>query len=220
MSSIVLRGYAVPFGQTAHLGDGKLEQFAPGAFDKMLDRPGAIDLRWDTHSDDATRLASSTGNSLSFFSDAYGLGFLAKLSTKDFRNWSRVREMLQKAKPMALVSVGGLKIKASRREVLQLGTTIIITSASIDHITICDDAAYRGTAVWPTHIPLDDAPSKIQQLDERWISGRAGWERKLTARRKMEASLRPIGRTIGGGVVMVAPNGRLFHKTASGRVVW
>jgi HK97 family phage prohead protease len=214
-----LRGYAVPYGQTAHIGGGELEQFAPGAFAQMLERRKTIDLRWDTHADDAPRLASLTSNSLSFFEDDYGLGFLAKLSMRDHWNWSRLRMMVQKHKPMSLVSVGGL-VKNSRREVLQLGTTEVVTSATIDHITICNNGAYRGTSVWPTHIPLDEAPWKIQQLDARWISGRAAWDRKFAARRKMEASLRPIGRTVSGHLVMLAPDGCLFEKRLSGGVIW
>jgi Caudovirus prohead serine protease len=217
---ISLRGYAAVYGQTAHIGGGKLEQFALGAFAQMLDRPSAIDLRWDTHDDGAPRLASTTSGSLSFFEDDCGLGFLAKLSMKDIHNWSRLRSITQNTKPMSLVSVGGLVIKASRREVLQLGTTEIITSATIDHATICDDAAYRSTAIWPTHLPLEDAPCKIQELDAHWTAGRAAWDRKLTARRKVEASLRPIGKTVSGHLVMIAPDGRLFQKSASGRVVW
>ena len=63
---ISLRGYAAVYGQTAHISGGKLEQFAPGAFAQILDRPRAIDLRWDTHADDAPRLASSTSGTLSF----------------------------------------------------------------------------------------------------------------------------------------------------------
>jgi len=219
-TSITLRGYAVPYGQTAHIGGGKLEQFAPGTFAQMLERPRALDLRWDAHTDDAPRLASTTSGSLSFFEDDYGLGFPAKLSTKDSRNWSRLRSITQKTKPTSLVSIGGLAIKASRREVLQLGTTEIITSATITHATLCNDGAYRGTAVWPTHLPLDDAPLKIQQLDARWTAGRAAWDRKLAARRRLEASLRPIGRTVSGHLVMCGPDGRLYQKTASGRVIW
>ena len=217
---ISLRGYAAVYGQTAHIGGGKLEQFAPGAFAQILDRPRAIDLRWDTHADDAPRLASSTSGTLSFFEDDHGLGFLAKLSMKDIHNWSRLRSITQRTKPMSLVSVGGLVVKASRQESLQLGATEVVTSATIDHITICNDAAYRGTAVWPTHLPLDDAPLKIQELDARWTDGRAAWDRKLVARRKIEASLRPIGRTVSGHMVMLAPDGRLFQKSVSGRVIW
>src|SRR5215211_1653359 len=218
-SPIVLRGYALTYRQTAHIGGGALEQFAPSAFAEMLARPRAIDLRWETHSDDAPRLASSTAGSLSFFEDEYGLGFLAKLSMKDHWNWSYIRSITQKTKPTSLVSVGGLVIKSSRREMLQLGTTEVITSATIDHITICNDAAYRWTAVWPAHLPLDDAPWKIQQLATRWTAGQAAWDRKLTARRKVEASLRPIGKTVGGHMVMVAPDGQLFTKLASGQVI-
>jgi phage head maturation protease len=217
---ITLRGYAAPYGQPACIGRGELEQFAPGAFSQMLERPRKIELRWDTHDDSAPKLASTGAGSLSFFEDEYGLGFAAKLNTKDPRNWSRLRTMVQKTKPFCLVSVGGLAIKHSRRELLQLGTTEVITAATIDHITICDDAAYRGTAVWPTHLPLDDAPLKIQQLDARWAAGHDAWDRRMSARRKVEASLRPIGRTVGGHIVMVAADGRLFQKTSSGRVIW
>jgi len=219
-TSITLRGYAVPFSQTAHIGDGKLERFAPGAFAQMLERPKSIELRWDTHAEDAPRLANSTSGTLSFFEDSYGLGFVAKLSTRDHWNWSYLRSITQKTKPMSLVSVGGLVIKSSRRELLQLGTTEVITSATIDHVTVCNDAAYRGTGCWPDHLPLDSAPSKIQQLDARWIAGRVAWDRKLATRQKLEASLRPVGKTVGGHLVMVAPDGRLFTKRASGGVIW
>ena len=106
------------------------------------------------------RLASSTSGTLSFFEDDHGLGFLAKLSMRYVRNWSRPGPLRNKTKPMSLVSVGGLVVKASRQELLQLGATEVVTSATIDHITICNDAAYRGTAVWPTHLFLDDAPLK------------------------------------------------------------
>jgi len=218
--TVILRGYALTYGQTAHIGGGALEQFAPGAFTQMLERPRKIELRWDTHTDSAPKLASTSRGSLSFFEDEYGLGFLAKLNMGDHANWSRLQSILQKTKPHSLVSVGGLVIKNSRRELLQLGMTEVITSATIDHITICNDGAYRGTAVWPTHLPLDDAPWKIQQLDARWTVGRAAWDRKLATQRKMEAGLRPIARTIGGHMVMLAPDGRLFQKTSSGRVIW
>lgn len=40
------------------------------------------------------------------------------------------------------------------------------------------------------------------------------------ARCAVEASLRPIGKTVSGHLVMLAPDGRLFEKRASGGVVW
>jgi hypothetical protein len=214
---IVLNGYACPFGTPAVIGD-RLEQFEAGAFSALLSKSPTIDLRWESHEPEAPQLASTADGSLTFFEDETGLGFEARLDMSDFWNWSRVRSITQKKNPMSLVSVGGLFISSSRRETLNIGQVTVVTAASIDHITICKDAAYRSTAVWPTHLPIEDAPWKIQNLASQWTEGRGAWDRKRSARQPAEAAasqgLRAIGRTISGHFVMMAPNGRLSVRWA------
>lgn len=186
--TIMLRGYAVPFEQSAHIGDGKLEQFARGAFSEMLAQSPKIELRWGTHDDDAPKLVSS---GVSFFQDDYGFGFSASVDM----GWGQVsamtRSRTRNGRPLNMVSVGGLIIKASHSEKLLLGTTEIVTEATINHLTITDSAAYRGTAVWPAHLPLDDAPYKIQDLADRWSRGNAAWTRSAAARRRPSTGLSP-----------------------------
>lgn len=219
LTTIGLRGYAVPFGQTGHVGDGRLEQFAPGAFDKMLSFGPIIDLRWDDHDDDAPKLASTAVGSLSLFADDYGLGFSATVGVKSI-GIGRLQAMMQRKNPKSFCSIGGLMIKANRQEKVLIGTADVVTSATIDHITICDRPVYRATAVWPDHVPLDQAPLRIQDLDSRWAEGREAWQRKKAAEARMVAQLRPIGTTVSGHVMMVAPNGRLHLKHGiSGRLI-
>ena len=218
-SQITLRGYAVPFGQIAHVGDGKLEQFAPGAFDEMLSFGPVIDLRWDVHDDDAPKLANTAVGSLSLFADDYGLGFSATVSMKRL-GIGCLQAMMQRKNPKSFCSIGGLTIKASHREKVLIGTADVVTSATIDHITICDRPVYRASAVWPDHVPLDDAPLRIQDLDSRWAEGREAWQRKKAAEARIVAQLRPIGTTVSGHIVCVAPNGRLHTKHGiSGRLI-
>jgi len=217
--AITLRGYAVPFGQTAHVGDGKLEQFAPSAFAEMLARPKIIDLRWDSHEDDAPRLVATAGGGLSLFADEYGLGFLATLSMTRI-SIGRLQAMMQRKDPKSFCSIGGLKIKASHQEKVLIGTAEVVTSATIDHVTICAKPSYRGTGVWLDHVPLDQAPLRIQELDNQWAEGWRASQRKQAAEARMVAQLRPIGRTVTGHLVMLAPNGHLHLKHGvSGRLI-
>jgi hypothetical protein len=197
-----IHGYAVPYKQTAYIrDDDKLEQFDPGAFAEMLARSPRIEVRSGSHDDWAPKLAV---HGLSFFEDAYGLGFSARVEM----DWTFRAAITRKDKPMALVSLGGLLIEKARSQRLELGATEIISKATFDHITICSNAAYRGTAVWPD-IPLDQAPAKIQRLSAQWDRGREAWQRQQAAEARMVAQLRPIGRTVGGHIVMMEPNGRL-----------
>jgi len=170
-----------------HIGGGKLEQFAPGAFAEMLARPTKIDLRWGSHDDHAPRLANTIGGGLEFFADDYGLGFSATLSLKGATNYYRLSAMVQRKNPTSFCSIGGLMIKASRQEKVLIGTAEVVTSATIDHVTICNGAAYHRTAVWPAHLPLDDAPWRIQELAARWAEGHAAWKRNSAARRRPRA---------------------------------
>jgi hypothetical protein len=214
---IILNGYAMPFGTPAVIGD-RLEQFEAGAFSALLSKSPTIDLRWESHEPEAPQLASTADGTLSFFEDKFGLAFEARLDMSDFYNWSRVRAITQKKNPMSLVSVGGLFINSSRRERLNIGEVMTVTAATIDHVCLCRDAAYRSTGIWPTHLPIEEAPWKIQNLALQWQEGRAAWDRKPSARQPADAAasqgLRAIGRTISGHFVMMAPNGRLSVRWA------
>jgi hypothetical protein len=62
-----------------------------------------------------------------------------------------------------------------------------IQRATIDHVAIgMWAAAFMGTAVWPTHCSLDDAPDRISDLAARW-----GWQAREARRRAAEALRAP-----------------------------
>lgn len=217
-----IRGYAVPFGQMVPTDDAyeTWEEIAPSAFDNMFSSPLSVDLRWSHHDEGAPRLASTGRATLSLFKDAYGVGFEAKMDMRDQDAVGRVQNIVCRDDPMAFASIGGFRIEQKQTKKLCGGLVgTFVTKGIFDHITITNRPVYRGTGVWPD-VPLDQAPSRIWSLADRWADGREEWQRKTKAEARVVAQMRPIGLTQAGHIVMVAASGRLHvqHK-ATGRLI-
>lgn len=173
-SFITIRGYAAPFNRPMHVAGRGVEVIDRGAFDHMLNKRGKIRVTWDSHADDAEVLAHDA----ELFVDGYGLAFSCQVDMRSAgngrRNWSIIRAITTCNNPADQCSVGGLAIAAERSDVVDGMPCTRVVQASIDHITICRDAAYgRFTACWPTHLPIEDAPWRVQELAAQWQAGKA-----------------------------------------------
>jgi phage head maturation protease len=181
-----LHGYAVPFGQMVFV-DKKFEMIERGAFAQMLDAPlPDISVRWSGHDDDAPELAHTKRNSLQLFADDYGLGFRAVLDMRNSErglsdNWARLGDISRRIKPVSFCSINLHVGKETCSP--YLGHVLHrITDASIDHISLVSDPAYKNTGVW-----LADPNGKLQSqrlsdLAERW---NAGWQASVAARKAL-----------------------------------
>lgn len=210
-----LRGYAVPFNRIACVGDdGHLERFERTAFSAMLDHQHpSVSLRFQGHDAESPTLAPR----VALFADSYGLGFSAHVVLQDRQwspspHWARVKSIISRRDPADQCSVGGLRILASRKDRSKTGVVDVVLKATIDHISITPRAAYgTGTGCWPAHLVDDDAaPWRLREMAAQWDVGFRNFSADQV--RASADRRRPIGRTVSGDIVMVAPSGMLSLK--------
>jgi phage head maturation protease len=222
---ITIKGYAVPFNRTVWIGD-RQECFARCAFDAMFAAPRRrnVKLMWASHDDGAPVLANVDGRSLNLFCDDYGLGFLAVLDMRSQNgcvsgNWGRLADLKKSRNPVNRCSIGEFHASDSFEDEYLGAPRLCIMEASVGHISIVSNAAYRDfTGAWDSGC-VADAPWRVRDMAEQWESGWRAWHASHAVRNRCKVvktqaskSARVIGRSVSGSIVMLSPSGRLFAK--------
>src|SRR5665213_3071763 len=160
MAEILLRGYAITFGEIGRTADG-LEAVVHGAFDKALADRRDVRLVFGDHAPKPA-MAWTRDNSLRLFADGYGLGFEARLR---FGVDIQAHELAD----ITSGSVAGASVQFQR---MTFGTTHHresgssyavrrVVQAGIEHIALVGAPAYPGTGVWRGDVDLANAPHRI-----------------------------------------------------------
>jgi hypothetical protein len=174
---INLRGYAVPFLQTARNG-GRDECFEPGAFDSMLASPHRAFLNFGFHG------APAICSPVSFHCDQYGIGFAASVSTGIWR--SIKQDVVNGGHQYASIRTTDEYV-----ENVCLGDgspCASIVRARISHVCITDRPIYMGTGVWPAD--GGELNPRLARLACKWNAGRAQWLDEHHAHSRRRAAVR------------------------------
>ncbi len=158
---LVLRGLAVPFGQSRPYGQEYL-QVAPLAFHEWLREPDChCGLLWDGHKSDDV-IATTADRSLRLFADGRGLWFTAIIGNVFDNLWRRAA-ICRRKEPLDQASANFI-VREEKADRYLGGKRQTITRAGVDHIAIVSLAAFgKLTGIWP-NVPLDLAPPRIRDL--------------------------------------------------------
>lgn len=167
---VEIRGLAAPFGRPTYIAGRGVEVLDPRVFDGMLAGGKRVPVLWDSHDEGAGTIRLAEAATL--FAGPAGLMFSARLDLS--RNWGLLAAIVRRRDPVDQVSVGGLDIEDQRAERIGGAAAFRVLKASIGHVTICKDAAYRtATGVWRADVALDEAPWRIREMSALWEAGRA-----------------------------------------------
>jgi hypothetical protein len=165
---LVLRGLAVPFGESRPYGDEYL-RVAPLAFHAWLRSPDChCNLVWGGHQSNDI-VATTADRSLRLFADPRGVWFTAVLGSAVDCLWRRAA-ICRRKEPLDKVSANFVVHAETVDDYLGCKRRTI-TRAGADHIAITSRAAFGSlTGVWP-NVVLDNAPMRIRDMaaefDER-----------------------------------------------------
>jgi phage head maturation protease len=184
MNLCQVRGYAAVFNQWSvpldHDGEPFLEIIRPKAFGALVNQITATIMHRDH------RIGGTWDHSLKLWQDGYGVAI--ELAVPCTTHGLGLRDMVDSGFNSMSFGLIAREWTTYRNDD---GVEVRdITSAGMDHVTICEAGAFRGSCCWTSDMPVERMSPKIAAASRHWFLGRIHRDQKQASNQAMLARYR------------------------------